>query len=255
MSYKPEEHSGAGTDTLPDSPSMPIIGIIQSGSAQFKKSHKNYSEKKIEGCEEGDIYFGADNVVLPKPVKIIPLRCQETFTQWTGDGKLVGIFGMDAAAKDDYKTWKDGNKDCHSIDGVEVNRTDYWFLKFLYNDEWLQAIIALKSTGMKMSTRIANTIKQAKTHPLYNDQAFKPPTFAVSIDLTTIADGGGGNSWFSWDIEGSEVIDYKAQGELMSDCAETQSQIKMLEATPPKEIEGETTDVAGADPEGEDKPF
>jgi len=251
MSYKPEDHSGSGTDTLPDSQSMPIIAIVQSGSAQFKKSHEKYSEKKIEGCEEGDIFLSSENILLPKPLTIIPLRCQETFTLWS-DNKLKGIKSVDAAAEDNYKSAKEGNKTLHFFDDVEWTRTDYWFVRYLSGKEYEQGILALKSTSLKLSQRISSTIKRAKEDILYKEKKFLPPIFSVSIELTTVGESKPGQSWFGWDILSSKVLDYNSAGELMGDCATMQSQIKMLEGPAQEEA---TADGTGDDRPVDDQPY
>jgi hypothetical protein len=247
MSYNPEEHSGAGTESIPNAKSMPMIGIIQSGSAQFKKSHKNYADKKIEGCEEGDIFFSSDNCLVNNPLTIIPLKCQETFTQWSEDNKLEAIYGVDIATESCFTTKKDGKKKLTFVNGKKVVKTDYWFIRFFHDDAWKEGIIALKVTGLKISTRIGNTIKRAQEHPLYAGKTYEPPTFSIRMEISTKAEAGHGNSWYEWDIVSDDVLDFTdaAEGDLMSECATIQSQVKMLEASQ-KAIEG------GSEPDSSD---
>jgi len=247
MAFNIDDYAGAGTDTLASSQSMPLINIIQSGSPQFKKSHPAYEDKKIEGCEEGDLVYALDNTLLEKPLKVIPCKCEQTYTEWTDDNKLVAVHDLSIVTHDDYRVGpdpKNSKKQLHKLGNNTLTRTDYYFVKFLQEDIWKDGILALKSTQLAISQRISNIIKSVSKDEQYTSRGIKAPIFGVQLSLSTISDSNDAGSWFSWDITDNYVLNLETDEALLEMGSEAYDSTKLLAA--PKEQAAIAVDAPSA---------
>lgn len=238
--FNPEDYAGAGTDNLSDSAGMPLISIIQSGSAQYKKSHKDYATKGIDGCQEGDILLNAENRILKAPIKVIPIRLQKTYTQWSDDNKLVAIHPETIVTDPKHSSKQDGKKTRHYLDSEEIVYTEYWFVKFLEQGakEYQNVVIALKSTQLGLSTLFSNARKDAKRSDQYTKIDCDAPIFSFEAELSTEPRSNDFGSWFVWSMGQAKILDFTKDKATLDACAESYDEVKLLELSgdAPKQV-------------------
>lgn len=229
-------------DELDAGVSMPIIKILQKSAAEVDKDHENYSTKKVEGAEPGDLYFMGDSQLLSKPVEFLPLSQKTIYAEWrpmTAGGGLVKHHSMSIVADDNYRRGDGDKKNKEYLGDNELVLTIYFFVLFKDADEWKKAIIPFQSSNLKHGRALAKQIRSFR----YADPKMKPFIFSRSFNLETHLERGMGNSWYEFSISPNRELDLadKEDKSLIAEAVEAHNDaVASLPAPEPvKAIEGE----------------
>jgi hypothetical protein len=202
---------------------IPFLAIVQSGSPELKKSHKDYETKKIEGVEEGSIFNTVTRAHLyapgSEPLIVVPCAYEKTYNEWKvrGDGMGGGGFirSHSNPAIINECTRNERNQDILP-NGNQIVTTGVFFLKYYFNGTWEPAILSMVSTQLKKARQWLNMMMAIK-------QDGRPlPMFSHKYAITTAAESNANGSWFGWHIEGAgRVVD----ANLIADAASVAKKI------------------------------
>jgi len=179
---------------------IPILQIVQKGSAEFDEDHEDHATKKIEGIKVGDIFNSVTRQILfngGNPVKVVPYFYQLVWVEWR-DKKNGG--GIAATHTTDeilsHCTRDDKNKDVLP-NGNYISTTAYFFVRVLQENEPPQdALIAMSSTQLKKSRLWLNMMKNFRAG---NGNTL--PMFHRSYYLSSIGESNQKGTWRGWKIE------------------------------------------------------
>lgn len=221
MAYDPRKAAGAGTENFDSAlSSMPFLNIVQKGSPEFDETHAQYAKKKVDGCKPGSIIFAPDRVVLPAPVRVIPLAQCVIYTEWKPrlqGGGYLGVKPLSIATQPGYrKGTAPGQENKEFFGQNELVFTIYVALLFQQGPEWKKGIIAFTGTQLKHARGWLNNIKQVKYTGDLAD--VKPPIFAATYTLATGPESNSKGSWFGWKIALDRVLDFTKDEALLSEA-------------------------------------
>ena len=214
-------------DTLDDVAKMPLLRIIQSGSPEVKKSHKDYPLKRIEGAEEGDILLASTGEIFKK-LEIIPLAHVELYAEWRPKnigGGFVQHHPLSIVGDKDYKKGSARSDYDEFLGENELIKTKYFAVLARVDEEWKNAVLAFSSTGLKPGRQLNNMIKTFH----YPDRncyrweqlgkggkhekfvAVDPMIYSRSFWLTTEAKSNDDGDWYNWHIEPGHTFELSGE--------------------------------------------
>jgi hypothetical protein len=197
------KYAGAGQDTIAQQESMPMIKILQDMSPEVNKRNENY----IEGAEAGMLLFNKDKSLIPAPANIIPLASKPVYVEWTPrdqGGGMVATHPLSITNDDRYKKVEY----TESLGGNDLIYTVYWMLLLESDGEWINAMIAMTKTQLKVSRKLAELVAKFRYE---EDPEAAPPTFARSFNLgTSLEKNKAGQEFFNFSISPNIVIEDEA---------------------------------------------
>jgi hypothetical protein len=181
---------------------VPILTIIQKGSAEFDEDHEDHEAKKIEGVKVGDIINTVTREILftstGNPVKVVPYFYRLVYLEWRPKASGGGIVqthvnpNILASAKRDPAS----NKDVLP-NGNHIVTTAYFFVRIIQDGKPTQdALLTLTSTQLKKSRVWLNMMK-GFTSPNGNTL----PMFHRAYYLSTVSESNAKGTWRGWKIE------------------------------------------------------
>lgn len=181
---------------------IPILTIIQKGSAEFDEDHEDHQTKKIEGVKVGDIINTVSREILYSadkgPVKVVPYFYQLVYLEWRPKSAGGGIVATHtnpnilASAKRDPQTSKDVLPN-----GNNIVTTAYYFVRVIKEGKPPEdALISFTSTQLKKS-RVWLNMMRGYTAPNGNTL----PMFHRAYFLSTISEANTKGTWRGWKIE------------------------------------------------------
>jgi hypothetical protein len=180
---------------------IPILQIIQKGSAEFDEDHEDHATKAIAGVKVGDIINSVTRQILHttggQPVKVVPYFYQLVWVEWREKNNGGGIAQTHTSeAILNLCTRNDKNKDVLP-NGNYVSTTAYFFVRILQEGQEPQdALIAMSSTQLKKSRLWLNMMKNFRAG---NGNTL--PMFHRAYYLTTIGESNAKGTWRGWKIE------------------------------------------------------
>ncbi|MDV7392898.1 hypothetical protein RZS08_16125, partial [Arthrospira platensis SPKY1] len=91
--FDPTKVAGIGMEELDSGSSMPLIKILQKGSAEVDQDHPDHGKKGIQGARTGNLVFVPEAKILPQPLTIIPLARKSLYEEWrpkkAGGGRVA----------------------------------------------------------------------------------------------------------------------------------------------------------------------
>jgi len=215
------KHEGEGLDTLDKQESMPILRIIQDGSAIVKKSDPKHEEKKIEGAEAGDLVFAGQEVF--KEIEVIVLHSLPSYTEWSG-GKPVAQHPLTITTRSDYKArgHNPAKKNQEKLGDNVIEKTNNFFVKFrpVGEEEFRKAIIPFTSTALKTATLWSKRLLALK----YDEQ--QAPIFSSLWKVTTTTESNDFGSWFAWQIDMVKQLDLSEDQALLEESSHERDDAK-----------------------------
>lgn len=181
---------------------IPFLGIIQKGSPQIDKDHKDYATKKIDDCEVGDIFNTVSNQVIctaGEEIAVIPCSFQKLFMEWTPREKGGGLIKthQDSRSLLDCKRNEKGQDVLPN--GNLLVTTSYFYCIALLEGQPTPCIIGLTSTQLKKAKQWLNIATSVRvTAP--NSVKVQPPLFSHTYLLSTTAEKNEKGSWRGWVI-------------------------------------------------------
>lgn len=181
---------------------IPILTIVQKGSAEFDEDHEDHATKKIEGVKVGDIINTVTREILfttgGQPVKVVPYFYKLVYLEWKPKSAGGGIVqthtnpSILSSATRDPQTSKDVLPN-----GNNIVTTAYYFVRVLRDGHPPEdALLTLTSTQLKKS-RIWLNMMRGFTGP--NGNAL--PMFHRAYYLSTVGESNAKGTWRGWKIE------------------------------------------------------
>jgi hypothetical protein len=177
---------------------LPILKLLQNGSAEAQKRNQAY----VEGAEPGmllntvtkKLYDGAKGII------VIPCHYKLEYQEWsdygTGTGRPEQIYPDTSDIL--TKTTKDQiNKD-RLPNGNYILTVGNHFVIILDGDSSETALICMSSTQGKIS-RKWNSMMMSLTLQ-GKDGAFTPPSFSHMYKINTLLNTGKGLQWYGYNI-------------------------------------------------------
>lgn len=181
---------------------IPILTIVQKGSAEFDTEHPDHATKRIEGVKVGDIINTVTREILHttggNPVKVVPYFYRLVYLEWRPKAAGGGIVATHTNQSILAGTKRDpqSNKDVLP-NGNNVVTTAYFFVRILVDGrEPTDALLTFTSTQLKKSRVWLNMMKNY-TSPSGNTL----PMFHRAYFLSTIGESNQKGTWRGWRIE------------------------------------------------------
>jgi hypothetical protein len=256
MSFDISQIAGAGMDTLDEVTRMPLLKILQSNSAEIKKSHAQHATKKIEGAEEGDIILASEGLVLKGKTEFVPLAIKTIYAEWRPKdlgGGFVGHHDLRIIQSKDYKKGSERSEYDEFLGENELIFTMYIFVLVRVEDEWKKAVFAMKKTELKHGRTLQDLIRKFR-YP--DDEKFgelmgKEALFSRTYLVSSKADSNNAGDWYNWNIETGKILDPNEQFDIDTLELAFKSQADAIADLPvahaPKELTAEES--------GNDSPF
>ena len=187
-----------------ESVALPILKLLQNGSAEAQRKHANY----VEGAESG-MFFNTVTRRLydgEKGILVLPCHYRLEYQEWadfgTGSGRPENIYpGNSDILKE---TTKDAlNKD-RLPNGNYIQKTGQHFVIILNEQSSETALISMSSTQAKISrnwnSMMMSITKNGKEGP------YTPPPFSHIYKITSVENTGKGNQWYGYNIQKMEEV-------------------------------------------------
>jgi hypothetical protein len=224
-----------------DAFAIPFLVVLQDLSPQTKKKMAGY----IEGAKPGQIYQSVSQAVEDN-IRVIPCHFSQVFIEWVprdkGGGFVAAYDPIQGAAKARTAV-RDGGK-MTLPNGNEIYDTRQHFVLTLNPDGSTQpALMALKSTGLKISRRWMSQMQSATIE--VNGSVLNPPMFAWSYLVGTEEEANDQGSWYQWMIsERQRVTDiqlYRRAKAFGASMAQGQVKVNYEEMERQAEAAGRST--------------
>lgn len=228
---------GAGTDTIDKGVlGLPFIQIVQKGSPEFDETHKDYAEKKIDGCKPGNVFFTPTRKLLATPLTVIPLAITSLYTEWKPrpqGGGFAGNQPLSVVGNRNYRKGAANTPEEHKewLGDNELKFTIYAALKFLQGDEWVRGLISFNSTQLKPARIWQKQILNLR-YPNLPDAV--PPVFAAAWKFNSQPESNVKGGWYGWNIALDRMLDPQTDQKLLeeafSDHREEQAKLPRVAA-------------------------
>lgn len=202
------QDSGAGYDEAnKDSYAIPFLTILQDLSPQVKKLKTGY----IPGAKPGEI-FNTVTLVREPDIWVIPCYFSQKYIEWVprndkdADGKS-GFVGSHAANTPLLRTTtKDGSKNVLPNGNHLVDTREHYVLQMNNDGTYTQALIAMKSTGLKISRRWMAQMRAGVIE--VKGRIIDPPMYAWCYKLGVVEEANDEGSWYQWTVlDKGRVVD------------------------------------------------
>jgi hypothetical protein len=184
---------------------IPILQIVQKGSAEYDQDHEDYATKHIEGVAVGDIINSVTRQILyasgKEPVKVIPYFYSLVYVEWRSKANGGGIAATHVDESILRLTTRDDKNNDLLPNGNSIVTTAYMFVRILIDGQQPQdALIAMSSTQLKKARGWLNMMKNFRA-PNGNTL----PMFSRAYYLTTIPESNTKGTWRGWKIEAAPM--------------------------------------------------
>ena len=181
-----------------ESVALPILKLLQNGSAEAQRKHANY----VEGADPG-MFFNTVTRKLydgEKGINVIPCHYKLEYQEWadfgTGSGRPENIFPGNSDILS--KTTKDAMGKDRLPNGNYIQKTAQHFVIISDGKTSETALISMYSSQAKISRKwnsmMMSITKDGKNGP------YTPPSFSHSYKLTTVLNSGKGNQWYGYNV-------------------------------------------------------
>ena len=187
-----------------ESVALPILKLLQNGSAEAQRKHANY----VEGAESG-MFFNTVTRRLydgEKGILVLPCHYRLEYQEWadfgTGSGRPENIFPGNSDILS--KTTKDAMNKDRLPNGNYIQKTGQHFVIILNEQSSETALISMSSTQAKVSrnwnSMMMSITKNGKEGP------YTPPPFSHIYKITSVENTGKGNQWYGYNIQKMEEV-------------------------------------------------
>jgi len=213
MSFDMNKYSGAGTEHLDESASMPLLKILQSLSPELNKQKDEY----IPGAEVGDILYAPTQEVFKQPLTFVPVAIRTVYAEWKprdAGGGLIAIHPLSIVSHPDYEQGRKGQYD-EWLGSNELKKTTYILILFKKDEEWIHGMLALSNTGQRIARKFQQDIRKFR----YTDErsAIVPAIFARTYTLASVyEENAKKEGYYNWKIDNPVVLDFEADEAILS---------------------------------------
>lgn len=194
-----EADAHAGFENVKNtSMALPILKLLQNGSAEAQKRNQAY----IEGAEPGmllntvtkKVYDGA------KGINVIPCHYKLEFQEWsdfgTGSGRPEQIYPD--ASDILTKTTKDQMGKDRLPNNNYILTVGQHFVLILDDSSTETALISMSSSQGKISRKWNSMMMSISMNG--SNGPYTPPSFSHLYKLNTVLNSGKGNQWYGYNI-------------------------------------------------------
>lgn len=210
---------------------IPFISILQPKSAEVDRTHKDYPTKKIAGAEAGDIINNVSREVLCKfeqgYILVVPAGYEKIYNEWKAGRNGFVRSHRNAAIVNEVTGVSDKNVPVLRNGNELVETANFYVLLIRENEEPLQAVISMTSTGLKHARHWLNIMTGLRVGP----NRIQPPMFSHVYKLSVIIEKKENNSWYGWKVELHDMVKDKAIVDL---ALPVTNKIKQIAATSAK---------------------
>jgi hypothetical protein len=176
---------------------IPILQIMQKGSAEVDVDHEDHASKKIEGVKVGDIINSVTRKILTQPVKVVPYFYSLVYVEWRSKQNGGGIAATHIEEAILRQTTRDDKNNDLLPNGNSIVTTAYLFVRIIQDGlEPEDALIAMSSTQLKKARMWLNMMKNFRAG---NGNTL--PMFHRCYFLTTIPESNQKGTWRGWKVE------------------------------------------------------
>jgi hypothetical protein len=201
--YDWSQHQGATgfESTGAEDFGIPYLSICQDGSAEFKKSHKDYALKHIDGIEPGNIFDTRTRQILETPLRVIPAHHVKLYQEWKPRNSGGGFVRSHPNATVLVHTNRNERNEDVLENGNTIITTSYFYVFYWDGTDWKKAILPMTSTQLKKARKWLNVMDTQKA-----GNGARLPMFANEYLLTTTVENNADGSWYGWVIEHSRTL-------------------------------------------------
>lgn len=231
-----EQTAGMGMEQVSQQDiATPFLKILQSLSAQVKKSKPEY----IEGATEGMIYNTVTKKVFngSDGIRIVPCAYQRRYVEWKPN---LGGFIKDHGTTDTAYNACDVNGKGVRVtkEGNEIIAYATFFVLLLSDDgSYEPAIVSMTSTQFKHAKIWLSQMRQIMIKNSKNE-LFNPPMFYKTYRAKTVPESNDQNDWFGWSIKDEAETLKLPNGVSVFKAAESFSKLVLagnVKVAPPEE--------------------
>lgn len=214
---------------------IPFLTILQKGSPEVDRTHKNHQAKKIPGAQAGCIINSVTRTIIytpeEEPAIVVPCFYEKHYVEWKpreSNGGFVKQHPNPSILENCTRNEK--NQDILPNGNLIV--TTAYFLALLQNEnDTEKVVISMTSTQLKKARAWLNMMMAIKQNgrPL--------PMFSHKYAISTMIDQNANGSWYGWQIAGVGPVTDRALLE------EAVSIVKKMSVVNPPQISNTTDDV------------
>lgn len=173
--------------------SLPFLRILQGLSPQLNRDHPSY----IKGAAAGDICLTVLNRFWERDEGVTMVFCHysRVFVEWRPQemgGGMVNIYGPEDKI---INTAERGEKGARLMEnGNALVETAYHAVLVDVDGKWVQAVMPLKSTMLKISKRMNNLLTSLEVKDS-NGNFVQAPRWVKKFTMTTTNETRLGNTW------------------------------------------------------------
>lgn len=195
--------------------SIPFLVILQDGSPEVKKTHKDYATKGIKGATAGmilntvtkELYVTEPGEPGKSPAEVggsflfVPCMYQKLYVEWTPREKGGGI--VESHADDTLLLQCKKNEKGQDVlpNGNVLQTTAYFFGTAIINNEPIRCVIGLSSTQLKKARQWLNIATNIKFKKKDGSGTYNPPLYSHFYRLSSQPESNEKGSWYGWKIE------------------------------------------------------
>jgi len=202
------QDSGKGfEEATRDAFAIPFLSILQDLSPQVKKKMAGY----IEGARPGQFYQSVSQAIHDS-VRVIPCHFSQVYIEWVPRNKqgtnsknsFVAVYDAVEGSIKAKAATRDGGSLILPNGNVLQDTREHYVLQVLDDGSTQPALIALKSSGIKVSRRWMSQMQTAVIE--IGGRIIPAPMFAWSYKLGTEEEANDQGSWYQWTVSGRERV-------------------------------------------------
>ena len=212
--YDFSQEAGQGFENVKQGDlSIPFLVILQDGSPEVKKTHKDYATKGIKGAQAGmvlntvtkELYITQPGELGKEPdsngglFEFIPCMYQKLYVEWKPRDSGGGI--VESHSDDTLLMKCKKNEKGQDVlpNGNILQTTAYFFGIAITKDGPVRCVIGLSSTQLKKARQWLNMSTAIKLQG--PNGPFTPPLYSHKYRLSTTPESNDKGSWYGWQIK------------------------------------------------------
>jgi len=195
--FEADAHAGF-ENVRQQSVALPILKLLQNGSAEAQKRNQAY----VEGAEPGMLLNTVTKKVYDgtKGIEVVPCHYKLEYQEWsdfgTGSGRPEQIYPDTSDILS--KTTKGNDSKDRLPNGNYILTVGQHFVLILNEGSSETALISMSSSQGKVS-RKWNAMMMSLTMQGKNG-IYTPPSFSHTYKITTVLNSGKGNQWYGYNV-------------------------------------------------------
>ena len=201
-----EADAGSGFENLVEkSVTLPILKLLQNGSAEAKKRDPKY----VTGAEPGMLYNTVTGKLYDgeKGVQVIPCFLDFEYQEWadfgTGSGRPEKIYPAESKILDE--TTKDAQNRDRLPNGNYIQTAAQWFV--IVSDAKGSETVMMSFYGTQLPVSRKWNAAQLSISLDGKKGPYTPARYSHIWKLSTIAKSGKGNTWYVYKYELAHKLD------------------------------------------------